>query len=113
MLGARSHPTTEKTLEQSARPYSVAGFKVGALMIDASLFVPQSRPRLFVVCSRNGTPIPERFTTQLAQPPWHTKIVRAYNELPASAKSNWIWWHLPMPPRRTTSFADLIEESPA
>jgi len=88
------------------------GYSVGAMMLDASFFVPQSRPRLFIICSRNGAQIPERLRTELPQPPWHTRIKRAYNELPGSVASDWIWWHLPMPGMRTTSFADLIEENP-
>ena len=33
------------------------GYRFGALVVDASLFVPQSRPRLLVVALRDGVPV--------------------------------------------------------
>ena len=35
-----------------------AGYVTGAVVVDASLFVPQSRPRLFVICVQDGIDIP-------------------------------------------------------
>jgi DNA (cytosine-5)-methyltransferase 1 len=47
-------------------------------------------------------------------PLWHTKGLRAaYQKLPSRTKAGWIWWQLPTPPPRKTSFADIIEPSPA
>ena len=37
---------------------------------------------------------------------WHERIT------PPSSLRNWIWWNPPVPPRRATSFSDLIEENP-
>ena len=45
--------------------------------------------------------------------PWHTTSLRtAFKKLPSKAKREWIWWSLPVPPKRTASFADLIEHTP-
>ena len=35
-----------------------AGYSTGAMVIDASLFVPHTRPRLFIVCPRQGASFP-------------------------------------------------------
>jgi DNA (cytosine-5)-methyltransferase 1 len=89
------------------------GYSVGALVIDASLFVPQSRQRLFVIGVREGTKLPENIIGNSPALPWHTRALRgAYERLPSSAKTGWIWWQLPIPPTRQTSFADIIEDVP-
>jgi DNA (cytosine-5)-methyltransferase 1 len=88
------------------------GYSLGAMVIDASLFVPQSRPRLFIVCTRESMPIPSECVNDLPIAPWHTRIIPAYTKLPSGAKRNWRWWNPPLPPRRTTVFADMIEDDP-
>lgn len=88
-------------------------YSVGALVIDASLFVPQSRPRLFIIGIREGVRIAGNLASDSPSLPWHTRtLTNAYERLPSAAKSSWIWWRLPLPPSRRTSLADIIEESP-
>ena len=90
-----------------------AGYSTGAMVIDASLFVPHSRPRLFIVCPRQGASIPAACISNAPSLPWHTRSLRtAYERLPAQTKAGWIWWNPPLPPPRTDSFADLIEDDP-
>ncbi|WP_175759512.1 DNA cytosine methyltransferase [Burkholderia ambifaria] len=90
-----------------------AGYRFGAMVIDAALFVPQSRPRLFVVGIRKDLPIPDAIVRQDASPLFHPKaLLTALDKLTAKARQNWVWWHLPTPDRREKVFADLIEESP-
>ncbi|HEM7896883.1 TPA: DNA cytosine methyltransferase [Burkholderia cenocepacia] len=90
-----------------------AGYRFGAMVIDAALFVPQSRPRLFVVGIRKDLPIPDALVRQDASPLYHPKaLLTALDKLTAKARQNWVWWQLPTPDRREAVFADLIEESP-
>lgn len=89
------------------------GYRFGAMVIDAVHFVPQSRPRLFVVAIRKERPIPENLTFPEAGPLWHpTNLVRAYRGLSEELKEAWLWWRLPSPTRRVSRFADIIEEDP-
>ena len=37
-----------------------AGFRLGAVTVDAVHFLPQSRPRIFFIAVRQGSPIPSR-----------------------------------------------------
>lgn len=72
-----------------------AGYRAGALIIDAVRFLPQSRPRLFIV----GADARIDATAQ-AQPthPWHTPAIRAAHErLPAALRDQWVWWGMPAP----------------
>lgn len=85
----------------------------GAVVIDAVRFVPQSRPRLFIIGVRRGVKIPPVLSGGPSAA-WHTRSVRtAYDRLPAELKENWIWWNFPEPPERKTRLADLIEDNPA
>lgn len=87
------------------------GYRPGAFVADAALFVPQSRPRLFVVAVRA-----DRVATGAQsgpQAPWHTKALqRAFESLTANQKDKWVWWHMPAPLKREIRFADIIEDKP-
>lgn len=89
-----------------------SGYIVGALEINGAAFVPQSRPRLFVVAVRDhmrlvalAGPGPGRFG--------HTKrLIGAWSKLPANAKACWAWWQLPEPPPMAQGLADLLDRQP-
>ena len=90
-----------------------AGYAVGAVVVDAALFVPQSRPRLFVVAVRNDVQIAEGMKAEGPLAPWHTPALQtAHDKLPAKTKKAWIWWKLPLPAKRAVNIADIIEENP-
>jgi len=89
------------------------GYRFGAMVIDAALFVPQSRPRLFVIGVRKDLPIPDAIVRQDASPLFHPKaLLTALDKLTAKARQNWVWWQLPAPAPRESVFADLVEERP-
>lgn len=95
------------------RGFVDAGYSVGALVIDAKLFVPQSRPRLFIIGVHKDTQIPEHVIADASLLRWHTKaLIGAYAKLPAQVKERWIWWNLPSPRSRRLSLSDIIEENP-
>lgn len=94
--------------------FQEAEYSVGAVVVDATLFVPQSRPRLFIIGVHSKLKIPECLTTEAPLFPWHTRTLRtAYEKLPQEAKLAWIWWNFPLPPKRMTRLTDIIEEKPS
>lgn len=97
-----------------ASAMTIAGYRLGALLIDAVHFVPQSRPRLFIVAVRNEFEIATTLYAGNPDPFWHPEHLRmGYERLAKRAKASWIWWTLPVPPPRTAVFSDLIEEEPS
>ncbi len=89
------------------------GYRFGALVIDAVRFVPQSRPRLFIVAVREDRAIPERLTQAEASPLWHPpNLIGAYRKLPEQLRDTWVWWRLPPPPPREKTFADIVDDDP-
>lgn len=87
------------------------GYRVGALEIDASLFVPQSRPRLFVIAARNA---PANLTAPGPSSPFHSAALRAVvARMPDSLRKHFVWWRLGAPPARNTRLADMIGDTGA
>lgn len=100
--------------EAICRAFAGGGYRYGALVINADLFVPQSRPRLFVIGVRDGVEIPPELLAPEAVEPFHTRAVRkAAAGLSDEVRARLLWWNVPTPERRLTTFADLIEDAPA
>ena len=88
-------------------------YRFGAAVIDAAHFVPQSRPRVFFIAFRGDQAIPASLIAESPQESWHpATLVKAYAGLTPAAKRNWIWWSIPRPLARNSTFADLIEDTP-
>ncbi len=84
------------------------GYRVGALEMDAALFTPQSRPRLFVIAARTLVP-----GVVAAGPcdPFHTPALRAVvARMPEGLRKRFVWWRLDAPPKRNARLAELIDE---
>lgn len=96
------------------KTFSDAGYRYGPLIINASLFRPQSRPRLFVIGVRDDAVIePSLFSPEPIEP-FHTRALRkAVEGVPTRHRNKLLWWNLPTPPRRNITFADIIEENPS
>ena len=59
-----------------------AGYRIGAVVLDAVRFVPQSRPRLFIVAARGELWIPPQ---RIRSAPG---LVRAYRRLPQTMQAS-------------------------
>jgi DNA (cytosine-5)-methyltransferase 1 len=92
-----------------------ARYSFGAVIVDAVRFVPQSRPRLFVIGLRDDlAPMAPRFTAEGGSALWHPRgLLNAYEKLSVKVKDKWLWWNPSAPPIRSSRFADLIEDDPA
>ncbi len=102
-----------RDFEAICATFARCGYRCGALVIDADLFVPQSRPRLFMVGVRGDVGIDPALLSPEPLAPFHTQgLRRAVQRLPACLQSDILWWDLPAPDRRVQTLADLIEEAP-
>lgn len=103
-----------RDFEAICRTFAKAGYRCGAVVIDAELFVPHSRPRLFVVGVREETAVDPALLSPGPIAPFHTRgLCAAVARLPKDLRDRFLWWNVPTPERRTSTFADLIEETPA
>jgi DNA (cytosine-5)-methyltransferase 1 len=88
------------------------GYHFGAVEIDASWFVPQSRPRVFIVAALQRPP-PGLIASERHMPFHSPAMARAVDRLAQTAAQKWVWWRLPAPPRRNIDLAALIETNPS
>jgi DNA (cytosine-5)-methyltransferase 1 len=92
--------------------FADAGYRLGALIIDAALFTPQSRPRLFLIGVHGSVRIDGSLCAPAPSGPFHPPALRRAIER-SPAQGSPIWWNLPAPPRRNLALADLIESEPS
>ncbi len=99
--------------EAICKTFADASYRYGALVINASLFVPQSRPRLFVIGVRDDAVIDPVLLSPEPIAPFHSPALqRAFDRVDEGALTRRVWWNVPAPPHRNVTFADLIEENP-
>ena len=90
-----------------------SGYRFGAVVMNAVDFLPQSRPRLFIVGAHRSLPIPGLLTARGPLAGWHPlALIQAHGKLSAGSQDAWIWWSLPAPPARTSVLSDLVEDEP-
>lgn len=90
-----------------------SGYRVGALVMDAVRFLPQSRPRLFIVAVHAEVRLSSHLILAKASEPWHTKsLCAAVEKFPDKMRNAWVWWNVPTPSRPTVTFSDVIEDEP-
>ena len=80
------------------------GYLVGAVVLDAARWVPQSRKRVFVIAVEEGTEISADLMD--SGPGWAhpAPLVNAVRGL-----KDFIWWKLPEPAKRKINLADIVE----
>ena len=90
-----------------------AGYWIGAIVADAKDFLPQSRPRLFLIALDTALAVPGRIQSPYAIDHWHPKRLReAQALLPESSRARWLWFSPPVPAARNVALRDVIEEAP-
>jgi len=92
---------------------SGGGYRCGAVVIDAVYFVPQSRPRLFVIGVRDDLFIDAESQSDGPDGKWHPQsLIKAQSQLSEDCIANWIWWNFPTPNHRNIGLVDLIQDEP-
>lgn len=90
------------------------GYRPGVLQIDARLFLPQSRPRLFIIAVREDLAIPVELSAatpdEVFTPP---ALAAALARLPAALAGRLLFFRLPPPSATSTRLQDLLEIEPA
>jgi DNA (cytosine-5)-methyltransferase 1 len=102
-----------RDFEAICKTFADAGYRYGALVINAALFVPQSRPRLFLIGVRDDVEVDPALLSPEPIAPFHpAALQRAFTRVSKTAQKKMVWWNVPAPPHRNSTFADLIEEHP-
>jgi DNA (cytosine-5)-methyltransferase 1 len=95
------------------KSFSSSGYRFGAIVVDAALFVPQSRPRLFVIGVRSTVKLSRGVHGSGPQDVWHSRALKtSLMQLAPKERRNWIWWSMPTPQARSQNFSDVLENKP-
>lgn len=90
-----------------------SNYRFGAVVIDAVHFLPQSRPRLFVIGVHPDVEIPSQYCSPAPLTPWHPRaLIEAHSKISKSAATRWLWWNLAMPSSGKKNLSELIEDNP-
>ena len=102
-----------KDFREITQRLSEAGYRVGAVVLDAVHFVPQSRPRLFFIAASVDVSANAPFTNGVPEAYLHPdSLLAAVKLLPEAVRINWRWWGLPLPKPRTIRLEDVIDREP-
>ena len=83
------------------------GYRYGCVVIDAALFTPQSRNRLFVIGVDSSLAIPDSLIASGPSSPFHPQILKA---VVRRQKGEPIWFKLPIPPARNSTLANILDD---
>lgn len=82
------------------------GYNCGAIVLNASSFVPQSRPRVFIIAVKKGCSLPSELAGK--NPCWlHNSTLADIGY----TSSGWIWWQTEKPSCCIKSLKDIVDES--
>lgn len=96
-----------------AAAFSGLGYRFGAVVVDAVHFVPQSRPRFFMIGVRGDLRIPAACLRDGPTALWHPPaLVEGQRLLSKTAQTRWLWWDLKEPEARTITLSEIIEDNP-
>ena len=79
------------------------GYRVGAVMLDAANWLPQSRKRIFVIGVKKGVDIKALTSTSAT---WcHPEpVVKVARMVP-----DWVWWNLPVPKHKKPFLDEIVD----
>ena len=83
------------------------GYRYRCVIVDAALFLPQSRERLFIIAVDRSLTIPDILVGGGPSAPFHAHGLRA---LVHRRRGEPIWFRLPTPPLRNSGLADVLED---
>jgi DNA (cytosine-5)-methyltransferase 1 len=95
-----------KDFEAISSAIEERGDRAGAVVIDASLFVPQSRERVFVVAVDANAYIPATLVADGPTTLFHPPALAAA----CGRQRDPLWWRLPIPPKRNSTLAGIVED---
>lgn len=81
------------------------GYRCGAIFLNSEVFVPQSRPRVFVIAVRDDVPIPLELVDN--GPNWlHNKAAATLG----TELDGWIWWKATKPGKSHVTLESILDK---
>ena len=95
------------------RSLALGGYRFSAVVIDAVHFVPQSRPRVFIVAIRRDLEVPAQLLVDGPTSEWHPKVMEnAIDRLSEMDRQQWFWIAPRLSKTNHKPFSSIIEAEP-
>jgi len=92
------------------RSFDQAGYWVGAFVVDAKHFVPQSRKRVFFIGVDKALNVdPALVSTKQNSKHSPKSLQDAVDRLPKHLQDKWLWWNFGAPSERSIFLNDILE----
>jgi DNA (cytosine-5)-methyltransferase 1 len=89
------------------------GMQFGALIIDALHFLPQSRPRVFIVAVDMNVPVEDFVDLEPVHSIWFPESLQTVKaSLPEHVQAAWRWWKVSVPDVQPPRVEEIIEAEP-
>jgi DNA (cytosine-5)-methyltransferase 1 len=89
------------------------GMRAGAAVVDARHFVPQSRPRVFIVAVSKTSNVADEIIRNKPHPTWHPdSLVKAVEKLQPRCREQWIWFNLGAVPELNKTLNKVVTNWP-
>lgn len=88
------------------------GYRFGAVVIDAALFLPQSRKRMFMIAVRDDVIIPDALISHSPKLFHSDSLTRAHRNYLHVDGQRWIWWDPKPPAVKVPDLIDLLDQNP-
>lgn len=95
-----------------AEALAALGMQFGAMVIDARRFLPQSRPRVFVVAVDARLDCGKLISREPVKEWTPQSLQRAVAALPSDLRQYWRWWNLSVPSEPPHPLTRIIERNP-
>lgn len=87
-------------------------YRIGALVVDAVHFLPQSRPRFFLIGVQEDIDLPKLVVQETFDAWWHPRALREFvDTLAPDIRSKWIWWKMHHRTRRNADLSKMVDRS--
>lgn len=87
-------------------------YRFGAVVIDAALFLPQSRKRMFMIAVRDDVPVPDGLISHSPKLFHSDSLTRAHRNYLQVEDQRWIWWDPKPPAVKVPDLIDLLDQDP-
>ncbi|MDA9492362.1 DNA cytosine methyltransferase [Bradyrhizobium sp. CCBAU 11361] len=89
------------------------GMRAGAVVVDARHFVPQSRPRVFIIAIAKTSTLADELIRDRPHPIWHpATLVKAVDKLSPQCREQWIWFNLGAAPELKKTLNKIVKSKP-
>jgi len=89
------------------------GMRAGAVVLDARHFLPQSRPRVFIVAVSKTAKVSDDLLRAKPHPTWHPDpLINAVEKLSPQCREQWLWFNLGAAPELKKTLSQIVSDRP-